>query len=165
MGVTQLQIAKRVGIHVSSVCKILNRAPGQVFHKKTIREVMKVARELGYEFDRIKFRHERRHPRKQVSLPVDLSLYGPDGALLQQGTAQIRDLSLSGAQLRGILLPQQVIPIGPHEIGLRVLTGILQGIELRCRTVRFLPGDLGYDLGVEFLNLQQAQRKLLRKIV
>src|SRR4029077_4659754 len=34
MGVTQLQIAKRVGLHVSSVCKILNRAPGQVFHKK-----------------------------------------------------------------------------------------------------------------------------------
>lgn len=47
--VTQADIAKAVGLDISSVNKILNRREGPVFRKKTIREVFRVAKELGYE--------------------------------------------------------------------------------------------------------------------
>lgn len=50
--VTQLQIARQVGLDVSSVNKILNRMPGPVFRKETIQLVFRVARELGYNFHR-----------------------------------------------------------------------------------------------------------------
>jgi transcriptional regulator with XRE-family HTH domain len=59
MAVTQLEIARRVGLDVSSVNKILNRRPGPVFKKDTIKQVFKVARELGYDFTRLKYHHKR----------------------------------------------------------------------------------------------------------
>ena len=59
MAVTQLEIARRVGLDVSSVNKILNRRPGPVFKKETIKQVFKVARELGYDFTRLKYHHKR----------------------------------------------------------------------------------------------------------
>lgn len=49
--VTQLQIARRVGRHVSSVNKILNKQIGPRFRKDT------VARELRLDFGRLKFAH------------------------------------------------------------------------------------------------------------
>lgn len=49
---TQLQIAKICGLDVSSVNKILTRAPGPVFRKETIKKVFSVAKRMGYNFDR-----------------------------------------------------------------------------------------------------------------
>jgi len=40
---TQVEIAKKCDLDVSSVCKILNRHPGAVFNPKTIRKVFEVA--------------------------------------------------------------------------------------------------------------------------
>lgn len=50
--VTQCEIAERVGLDVSSVNKILNRVDGPVFKLKTKELVFRVARELGYDFNR-----------------------------------------------------------------------------------------------------------------
>ncbi len=53
MSVTQTDVAKRVGMDVSSVNKILNRKPGAIFRKETIDHVFKTAKEMGYNFDRM----------------------------------------------------------------------------------------------------------------
>jgi transcriptional regulator with XRE-family HTH domain len=50
--VTQCDIAERVGLDVSSVNKILNFVEGPVFRKETREQVLRVAKELGYDFDR-----------------------------------------------------------------------------------------------------------------
>jgi DNA-binding phage protein len=50
MKVTQVEIAERVGLDVSSVNKILNESPGPVFKKETIARVLKTATEMGYDF-------------------------------------------------------------------------------------------------------------------
>ncbi len=62
---TQVEIARRVGLDVSSVNKILNRRKGPVFKKEPTKQVFKVAKELGYDFGRLKYFHRRRHPRKR----------------------------------------------------------------------------------------------------
>lgn len=48
MNRTQVEIAKRVGLDVSSVNKILNRVPGPTFRKDTIKRVLAAAKEVGY---------------------------------------------------------------------------------------------------------------------
>lgn len=165
MATTQLDIARRVGIDVSSVNKILNKSPGPIFNKETIKEVFKVAKELRYDLQKLKFKHARRHPRKKVSIPLELSIYRIDGSLEQRGTAVVQDLSLSGAQLSGIVLPDQSVPLRPHVIGIRVLDGPLKDVELRCRPVRFMATEQGFDLGVEFLGLQKTELRALRKVL
>lgn len=48
--VTQSDVAKRVGLEVSSVNKILNKRPGATFKTETVERVFAVAEELGYKF-------------------------------------------------------------------------------------------------------------------
>jgi hypothetical protein len=49
MACRQIDIARRVGLDVSSVNKILNKTPGPVFHKDTIQKVFLVAEAMGYD--------------------------------------------------------------------------------------------------------------------
>ena len=50
--VTQVEIAKRVGLDVSSVNKILGGDPRPSFHKDTVARVVRIAKKLGYNFSR-----------------------------------------------------------------------------------------------------------------
>lgn len=50
--VTQVEIARRVGLDVSSVNKILNEVPGPVFAKETKKLVFQVAKKMGYPLKR-----------------------------------------------------------------------------------------------------------------
>src|SRR5438874_2731658 len=147
--VTQLEIGRRVGIDVSSVNKILNKKPGAVFRKETIRKVFRVARDLGYNLDRLKHQHRRQHPRRSADFPLELSIYLADGTLFDRGQAVMRDVSLSGALLSGIILtPDKGIPLRPHSIGIRLLDGPLKDLEIRSRPVRFLGREGAIHLAV-----------------
>ena len=58
MGATQVEVARKVGLDVSTVNKILNRRAGPVFKKATVEKVFKVAKQLGYSLDQLKRSHE-----------------------------------------------------------------------------------------------------------
>ena len=75
MAATQVEIARRVGLDVSSVNKILNRRAGPVFKKSTVEKVFKVARQLGFSLERIKRTHRRAHERRQAGFSADIALY------------------------------------------------------------------------------------------
>jgi transcriptional regulator with XRE-family HTH domain len=66
MGMTQVDIAKAVGLDVSSVNKILNETPGPRFKPGTISKVFRVAEKMGYNFNR---------PTKERALKVLLKMY------------------------------------------------------------------------------------------
>ena len=167
MSVTQLAIARRVGLDVSSVNKILNRRPGPVFKKETIKEVFKVARELGYDFTRLKYHHKRAQQRRSLAIPLELSIYNADGSLFDKGAAIIKDVSLSGALLTAVVLPQQSIPLRPHTIGIRMLDGALKGVEIMARPIRLAHSgpSQGMNLAVEFLRTEELKLKKLRKVL
>ena len=165
MAVTQLDIAKRVGLDVSSVNKILNRRPGPVFKRETIKQVFKIARSLGYNFGKLKYHHRRGAPRKEVLIPLDLSIYNADGTLWDKGAAIVKDVSLSGALLTAMVLPQQAIPLHPHTIGIRMLEGPLAGVEILSRAVRLSHGSQGMNLAVEFLRTEEVKLRKLKKIL
>jgi transcriptional regulator with XRE-family HTH domain len=167
MAVTQLEIARRVGLDVSSVNKILNRRPGPVFKKDTIKQVFKVARELGYDFTRLKYHHKRAQQRRPIAIPLELSIYNSDGTLFDKGAAVIKDVSLSGALLTAVVLPQQSIPLRPHTIGIRMLDGALKGVEIMARPIRLAHAgqNMGMNLAVEFLRTEEAKLKKLRKVL
>jgi hypothetical protein len=163
--VTQLEIARRVGVDVSSVNKILNRRSGSVFRKETVRKVFKVARELGYDFNKLKFSHRRSHPRKEVSVPLEFSVYRRDGTLFDRGRAVMKNVSLSGSLLTGIVLPERKLPAEPYTVGIRLLEGPLKGLEILGEPVRFVTSDGALSLGIRFLHTEVAKAQRLRKIV
>lgn len=161
MAVTQVEIARRVGLDVSTVNKILNRRIGPVFKRVTIKKVFKVARRLGFDFGRLKHQHRRLHPRREVALPIELSIYLEGGALYDRGTALLQEVSLSGARLTAILLPQRSLPAVPHTLGIRVPDGPLKDVEILGHPVRFSPRGGAFGIAVEFLKTEDAKARRL----
>ncbi len=161
--VTQVEIARRVGLDVSSVNKILNRRQGPVFRKETIRKVFRVAKDLGYDFGRLKYAHRRRHPRKAVSLGAEVYIYHKDGSLYDQGVATIRDISLCGARISDVTLPLGTLPVEPFTIGLRPMQKPVDGLEIPGQIVRIhANGSTSY--GVQFQKIDSATEKKLRRV-
>lgn len=162
--VTQLEIARRVSLDVSSVNKILNKRQGPVFRKETVKKVFKIARDLGYDFGRLKFTHRRRHGRSDVALGAEFFVFGRDGALYDQGVATIRDLSMTGARVTDIALPQGNIPTEPFTVAIKPMQKPLDDCEFVGKVVRMLSNDtLSY--GVEFTKMDPQVLKKLRKLV
>jgi hypothetical protein len=146
--VTQQEIAERVKLDVSSVNKILNRRPGFIFKKETIKQVFKIARELGYDFGRLRFFHRRRHERQATDLPADVSIITGDGTLVEEGKGLLKDLSTGGARLADLSLPSGKLPFVPFELALRWRKGASE-LQARGRVVRIDLERRG--LAVEFL--------------
>lgn len=161
--VTQVEIARRVGLDVSSVNKILNKRQGPVFRKETIRKVFKYAKDLGYDFGRLKYAHRRRFPRKELSLGVELYVYHRDGSLYDQGVATVRDISLGGAKISDVALPTGSLPVTPFSVGLRPMEKPADDIEIQGHIVR-LNGNGSTTFGVQFGALDGAVEKKLRRI-
>ncbi len=139
--VTQVEIARRVGLDVSSVNKILNKRPGPVFSKQTIGQVFQVARQLGFNFERLKHQHRRRNERKNLALESGVFIYRDDGSLHSQGSGIIRDFSPRGARITDITLSGNALPIQPFVVALRPLKQLGSSPEYRGRIVRLTFGE------------------------
>jgi transcriptional regulator with XRE-family HTH domain len=162
---TQLDIARRCLIDVSTVNKILHRKKGPKFKEETVKAVFKAARVLGYDLGSLKHDHRRRHERKSTAIAVELLIYLKEGQLYDSGTAILRNVSLSGALLGALVLPQKSIPVQLKAIGIRALEGPLKDVEILGRPVRLVHAKEGVEIAIEFMKTEDAQLKQLRKIV
>jgi c-di-GMP-binding flagellar brake protein YcgR len=162
--VTQCEIARQTGLDVSSVNKILNRRSGPVFRGDTVRKVFKAARDLGYDLDRLKHHHRRTHPRLPVTVETDLAIYRKDGNLFDRGSAKITDLSLGGALVSDVSLPQGALPLDPFIVRLNPRTRPLNEVELKGEIVR-METNGRMKFGVRFLPMEKEDLRSLEKAI
>lgn len=161
--VTQVEIARRLNLDVSSVNKILNRRQGPVFRKETVKKVFRLARELGYDFAKLKHTHRRRYERRDVTIAAEIAFVSKDGTIHDQGIATIRDISESGARLTDLAMPLGTMPTEPFTISLRPMVRPLERVEFNGHIVRLrMNGQT--TLGVEFDRVDSAAVKKLRKL-
>src|SRR5262245_23108531 len=153
--VTQGEIARRLGLDVSSVNKILNKRPGPVFRKDTIRRVFRTAKELGYDFGRLKYTHRRQYERREVAIGAEVVIVAKDGAVYDQGVATIRDISLGGARVADLATPLGSLPTEPFTLTLRPMQKPLDDLELTGHIVRLNMNGVT-TFGVEFAKLDSA---------
>jgi hypothetical protein len=150
MTATQVEIARQVGLDVSSVNKILNRRAGAVFKQATVDKVFRVAKRLGYRFDRLKRVHTRSHERREVHLQAKLSIYSKDGSLFDQGTCAVSDIAICGASLVDVELPKGKLPVEPFTILLGMTGKKKEPIDIRGRVVRLRHDGKSLRLGIAF---------------
>jgi len=156
MAATQVEIARRAGLDVSSVNKILNRRPGPVFKKATVDKVFRLAKKMGYSLDRLKRSHGRLHERHKAGFPGKLAIHGKDGSPYDQGNCVVSDIAACGASLVDVELPKGKFPVEPFTIRL-ALTGTKDElIEIRGRVVRLNHDGKSLRLGIAFLDVGPA---------
>lgn len=162
--ITQVEIARRLGLDVSSVNKILHGVPGLKWKDETVSAVFDTARDLGYDLDKIKFRHNREYPRIPLNMPAQLEVELPDGVVVDKGSAKIKNLSLGGARLVEIKLDRDSIPIEPFNLLIHPKNGAYKGAPLRSQIVR-LTMNGRVELGVRFQNVDAHVARALRKLM
>jgi len=165
MAATQVEIARQVGLDVSSVNKILNRRPGVVFKQATVEKVFRVAKRLGYRFDQLKRTHRRSHERREADFPAKLALYGKDGSRFDQGTCSVSDIAICGASLVDVELPKGKLPVEPFTIVLEMTGKKKEQIEIGGRVVRLRHDGKSLKLGIAFQNVGRDLETKIASIV
>ena len=161
--VTQAEIARRLGLDLTSVNKILHCVPGLKWRKETVKAVFDTAREIGYDLDKIKFRHNRAYPRVPVDLPATVEIVLSDDAVVDKGTARIKDLSLGGACLAELKLKRDSLPIEPFFVNIWP-KGNPSEEPIRSRIKRlYMNGKLEY--GIKFENMDSGTAHTLRMLM
>jgi hypothetical protein len=161
---TQVEIARRLGLDVSTVNKILHRVPGLKWREETVKAVFDTAGELGYNYERLKFRHRRAHPRYRVNLPAEVEIEVNGSGVQDRGTATIQDLSLGGARISQLNLEGGFLPIKPFVIVLRAQVEGKKKEEFRTRLVRVVVnGKVDYCVKFDEANASvvKAVKRLL----
>jgi transcriptional regulator with XRE-family HTH domain len=146
---TQRDIARRCGLDVSTVNKILRKAPGPAFNKETVRRVRRAAEELGYDLRRLKHSHRRKHERRTGSVRVGVLIYD-SGAVVDRGVGMLVEISQSSARLDQVKLPKRILPLDGFGIGIMVLSQDGTDAELRGRLSRVVKLQRDHSLGIQF---------------
>ncbi len=153
MAATQVEIARQVGLDVSSVNKILNRRAGAVFKQATVDQVFRVAKRLGYPFDRLKRAHHRLHERRDVDIPAKLALFQTNGSQFDEGTCSVSDIASCGASLVDVKLPKGQLPVAPFTIMLELTGKKKELLQIRGRVVRLRHDGKSLRLGIAFQDM------------
>ena len=161
--ITQTEIARSTGLDVTTINKVLNRKTGPNFRKKTIEKVFQSARDLGYDFGRLKFNHRRRYERNSVKIRTSVTLFRKGGHVSDQGHATVSDISHCGARIVGLMLRRGYLPVGPLLVVLQPQEGALRGVLLRGRIVRVGVGP-ATEYGVDFEDLNPVAQERLHQI-
>ena len=105
--------------------------------------------------------HCRLHSRASVQVPVEISLYRPDGSAYDRGTGIIRDLSYSGLRLGDVFLAQGRLLAMYFGVELRPALKAPDGETVSGRILRtYTSGFPGF--GIEFLFPSLGAAKRLR---
>jgi len=145
MHLTQVQLAKQLGIHRSVISKLLNDPKSIRLSKKTRAAVYKLVKKSGYLEKFYQTKHHRSNERKKVkiqNIPVQIIL--KNGQKYSSGTVSIANISKSGALLSNLSV--ESIPNKPFKFVFqdaygKNLYGKLKRVEMN--------GSVEY--GVEFI--------------
>ena len=164
MGVSQAEIASRLGLARSTVTKILNQFPNNRASKETIKQVFKAAREMGYDFSRLRNIHRRRAFRKKVDIPVDLKItFLNSQETYDTGTAAVKDLSPYGALLERVQTGKNSIPLMPFVMQM-TFREPLSGVVVNARVIRFVSEDF-IQVGLDFIDVSSETERQIIEIL
>lgn len=158
MSVNHQEIADRLGLARSTVTKILNQLPNNRASTETIKKVFKTAREMGYDFSRLRNIHRRRADRRPVNLSATLKIQLLNNSLYDTGSARILNLSPYGALLTDIETGKKNLPLAPFHLTLTIVDGPLEGVSVECQVIRLL-SKRNVEVGVNFTRIKAAAEK------
>lgn len=164
MKVTQIQIARKLGLDVSSVNKILHGVPGLKWRPETVQAVFNAAEKMGYDMEKVKFRHSRSHRRAGVSLQAKVEIELPGPVVIDRGTARVIDISIGGARLTELKLGRDSIPTEPFTFVIRPKGMALRRGPLRGAVVRLVHNGR-IDYGVRFDRLHRETVREIEKLI
>ena len=143
--VKKIEIAKKLGLHVATVSRILNEVPNYRASKETVRKVFETARDMGYDFERQKRFYKRKHRRVDTDSLVKLHARVSDGSIIDHDARMI-NIGEGGALLVDFHPEIVTLPMREEDLRLEIVNGDLKGVNAACEVVRI--GRHGESFGI-----------------
>jgi transcriptional regulator with XRE-family HTH domain len=163
--VTQEDIARACKIDQGSVSRILNKDTRDSFARETVEEVFKIARELGYLHPALVTSNRRLSARRKAGLASKVQLVIGTNTIYDEGTAEVDEISMSGALLKNFKTKKQNLPMDRFKVDVELTAAKLRGFKARCKVVRFSDNENEYGLAVKFEMLEEESKEKLRNYV
>lgn len=164
MSVSQQDIADRLGIDRTAVTKILNKTPGHFASQKTVELVFKTAREMSYDFSRLRHTHGRRYERKPVEWRASLVIQLADKSTYDRGKGIVKNVSSYGALVTDLEFSKGNFPLAPFTILMTLKEGDLKGVRAECEVIRFKSQPF-IDVGLNIIGIGEKDRHRLLEYV
>ena len=164
MEITQEMIADKVGLDRSTVSKILNGRASDFVSRKTIERVLDAARDLGYDFTRLRHTHSRQFERTNLNLKSEFDIILGNGEIYDSGNALIMNISEGSALISDILSSRSALPVEPFSLSLIIKEGRLKGVSVLAKVTRLVMKD-GLNLALKFVEVSPVSAKKLGKFM
>lgn len=164
MDATQEIIARKVGLDRSTVSKILNGKASDFVSQKTVEKVIKAARELGYDFARLRHTHSRQFERAHLRMKARFKVILGTNEVYDSGNCVITNLSVGNALIEEMVSKDMSLPIKPFSVSLTIMEGRLKGISVLGRVTRLEIRD-HVRLAMEFVDVEPASARRLKKFI
>jgi hypothetical protein len=162
--VKKVEIAKKLGLHVATVSRILNEVPEYRASKETIKKVFDTAREMGYDFERQKRFYKRRHRRFSTEGQVKLQARMSDGKVLSH-EARMVNMGEGGLLLADFHPKIVTLPLRDGDITIEVATGPLKGVKASCHVVRVGKHNSSFGICVQVKGLTKQDTDRIEDFV
>jgi transcriptional regulator with XRE-family HTH domain len=160
MAVTQEMIAEKVGLDRSTVSKILNGKASDFVSRQTITKVIDAARELGYDFARLRHTHSRQFERTDLNLKAEYDILLESGEIYDSGKTLVANISEGSALLRQVMGSKGSLPLEPFSVSLIITEGRLKGVSVLGNVTRLeMRGEL--RIALEFVEVSPVSAKKL----
>jgi c-di-GMP-binding flagellar brake protein YcgR len=163
--VTQEDIARLCKIDQGSVSRILNEDTRDSFAEETVKQVFKVAREIGYLHPSLLTSNRRESSRRKAGLRGRVAIVIGTNTVFDEGTVDVDEISLSGMLLRNFHTRKRALPMDRFKFDVEVDEGRLKGFKCRCRLVRFSENEDEFALAVRFESLDENAKERLKGFV
>lgn len=165
MHVSQQVIADILGLDRTTVNKVLNGHPSMITSKKTVESVVRVAREMGYDFARLRKKYKRKFERKSVKIRSELEIFLADsGSLFDRGWCTINNLTPDGALVSNVWVLSGAFPLQPFTVKLKVMETILKGVEGQFEVIRFRSNG-AIMMGMRTVDMDDASQNRIREFL
>ncbi|MFC1672133.1 LacI family DNA-binding transcriptional regulator [Planctomycetota bacterium] len=162
---TQTDIAAKVGVHRTTVCRVLNRHPTHRVSPETVIRILRAAEELGYDPKNLRNNPERRtSERRDVNMDIDLAIVLNSGPVYDEGTARIKNLSFVGALLSNVKMRENHLPLEPFYARFTIKNTRARGLSFNADFTR-MHTDGHLEFGIRFERLSTDVKEALGRIL
>lgn len=160
--ITQIELARKLGLSQGTVSKILSRC-ADAFDPKTVKKVMEAARKYKYKFEKIG--HKRQSARRSISAPCDITICTPSGDKISTVRGRVENISVTGALITDIKVPSGTIPATKFLMKLHFTEGPLKGLDLISEPVRFAAERGEFSIANRFIKRSRKDRIKITKYI
>lgn len=154
-------IAKKLNLSFTMVCKIINKDPNYKPAKETKELVLKTAKKMKYDTTRLRNIYRRKYERLRINQPAKISIVLEDTKkVYDRGSCRVKNISRGGVLVNNLKFKKNCLPIRRFVCNVEITKGKLEGLTGIGKITR-IEDDSPIALALHWRNLTAEKQEVV----